>query len=277
MYLFGDLNSATAPFFAHSTICVNFNQISTFTIFSALSRAKKTYTYDTLYLDKPARLTIRVLLFLFLIVRRVPRPSESSKKCRNIAVPQTLSWLQQIWHKKRERNTCLPKFEEINESPFIFEGVFRHFLLSLSEKNHHHGGFHGHRIADNRFQENVWPKRYFLRPLHFLHPLSEGRGTRLTIRNKDQRTLIVRRAGLSRLKLWTIFFFAIIFWMRKMKIISILHFFEFYSYLQRTPVLPNLITFDSSSNNLDNPVKNVLYRREDSVNVWRWVDALHQV
>ena len=62
--------------------------------------------------DKPARLTIRVLLFLFLIVRRVPRPSESSKKCRNIAVPQTLSWLQQIWHKKRERNTCLPKFEE---------------------------------------------------------------------------------------------------------------------------------------------------------------------
>ena len=29
------------------------------------------------------------------------------------------------------------------------------FLLSLGEKNHHHGGFHGQRIADNRFQENV--------------------------------------------------------------------------------------------------------------------------
>ena len=37
-----------------------------------------------------------------------------------------------------------------------------------------------------------------MRPLHFLQPLSEGRGTRLTIRNKNQRTLIVRRAGLSR-------------------------------------------------------------------------------
>ena len=34
--------------------------------------------------------------------------------------------------------------------------------------------------------------------LHFLL-LSEGRGTRLTIRNKNQRTLIVRRAGLSTL------------------------------------------------------------------------------
>ena len=71
-------------------------------------------------------------------------------------------------------------------------------------------------------------------------------------------------------------FFLSVFRMRKMKFFF-LHFFEFYSYLQRTPVLPNLITFDSSSNNLDNPVKNVLYRREDSVNVWRWVDALHQV
>ena len=36
-------------------------------------------------LDKPARLTIRVLWFLFLIVRRVPRPSESGcKKCNGL-------------------------------------------------------------------------------------------------------------------------------------------------------------------------------------------------
>ena len=35
--------------------------------------------------DKPARLTIRVLWFLFLIVRRVPRPSESGcKKCNGL-------------------------------------------------------------------------------------------------------------------------------------------------------------------------------------------------
>ena len=35
--------------------------------------------------DKPARLTIRVILFLFLIVRRVPRPSESGcKKCNGL-------------------------------------------------------------------------------------------------------------------------------------------------------------------------------------------------
>ena len=33
--------------FAHSTICVNFNQISTYTIFSALSRAKKLKTHFT--------------------------------------------------------------------------------------------------------------------------------------------------------------------------------------------------------------------------------------
>ena len=36
---------------------------------------------------------------------------------------------------ERQRNTCLPKFEAVNESPSIFEGVFRH----LSDKNHHHG------------------------------------------------------------------------------------------------------------------------------------------
>ena len=41
------------------------------------------YVYIHEYkLDKPARLTVRVLWFLFLIVRRVPRLSESGcKKC----------------------------------------------------------------------------------------------------------------------------------------------------------------------------------------------------
>ena len=46
--------------------------------------------------DKPARLTIRVLLFLFLIVRRVPRPSESGcKKCNGLKkylLGHTFSW-----------------------------------------------------------------------------------------------------------------------------------------------------------------------------------------
>ena len=50
----------------------------------------------------------------------------------------------------------------------------------------------------------MWPKRYFLRPLHFFHPLTEGRGTRLTIRNKNQRTLIVRQAGLSNPQCWMV-------------------------------------------------------------------------
>lgn len=47
-------------------------------------------------LDKPARLTIRVLWFLFLIVRRVPRPSESGcKKCnalKKYLLGHTFSW-----------------------------------------------------------------------------------------------------------------------------------------------------------------------------------------
>ena len=43
-----------------------------------------TYKYQ-FPVDKPARLTIRVLWFLFLIVRRVPRPSESGcKKCNGL-------------------------------------------------------------------------------------------------------------------------------------------------------------------------------------------------
>ena len=48
------------------------------------------------YLDKPARLTIRILWFLFLIVRRVPRPSESGcKKCNGLKkylLGHTFSW-----------------------------------------------------------------------------------------------------------------------------------------------------------------------------------------
>ena len=56
---------------------------------------------------------------------------------------------------ERQRNTCLPKFEAVNESPSIFEGVFRHFVINLSDKNHHHSEVQGHRRADNRFQENM--------------------------------------------------------------------------------------------------------------------------
>ena len=48
------------------------------------------------WLDKPALLTIRVLWFLFLIVRRVPRPSESGcKKCNGLKkylLGHTFSW-----------------------------------------------------------------------------------------------------------------------------------------------------------------------------------------
>ena len=53
-------------------------------------------TRHKLCLDKPARLTIRVLWFLFLIVRRVPRPSESGcKKCNGLKkylLGHTFSW-----------------------------------------------------------------------------------------------------------------------------------------------------------------------------------------
>ena len=44
---------------------------------------------------------------------------------------------------------------------FIFEGVFRHFLLSLSEKNHHHGGFHGHRIQSGASSQAKIGGAYF--------------------------------------------------------------------------------------------------------------------
>ena len=40
-------------------------------------------------------------------------------------------------------------------APLSLKAFLDTFLLNLSEKNHHHGGFHGQRIADNRFQENV--------------------------------------------------------------------------------------------------------------------------
>ena len=51
--------------------------------------------------DKPARLTIRVLLFLFLLKLKL----------------------------KIRKKSIFPKFEAVNESPFIFEGVFRHFFV----------------------------------------------------------------------------------------------------------------------------------------------------
>ena len=35
---------------------------------------------------------------------------------------------------KIRKKSILPKFEAVNESPSIFEGVFRHFVINLSEK-----------------------------------------------------------------------------------------------------------------------------------------------
>ena len=58
----------------------------------------RTPVFSTIWdrVDKPARLTIRVLWFLFLIVRRVPRPSESGcKKCNGLKkylLGHTFSW-----------------------------------------------------------------------------------------------------------------------------------------------------------------------------------------
>ena len=37
------------------------------------------------------------------------------------------------------------------------------------------------------FRDGQWSGTCFLLPILFLHPLSEGRGTRLTIRNKNQK------------------------------------------------------------------------------------------
>ena len=56
---------------------------------------------------------------------------------------------------ENQKDIQLP-FEAANESPSIFEVVFRHFVITLSEKkiiivvNE----VQGHRRADNRFQEN---------------------------------------------------------------------------------------------------------------------------
>ena len=59
--------------------------------------------------------------------------------------------------------------------------------VNLKWKEEHQCGAEGYMRADNRFQNIRWPKRYFLRAILFLLPLSEGCGTRLTIRNKNQR------------------------------------------------------------------------------------------
>ena len=60
----------------------------------------------------------------------------------------------------------------------VFEGVW----VKFEWKRKSHFDLHIYRRADKNFQENWWPRRYILRPLLFLHPLSGGRRTRLTIR-----------------------------------------------------------------------------------------------
>ena len=59
----------------------------------------------------------------------------------------------------------------------VFEGVW----VKFEKKRKSHFVLHIYRRADKNFQENWWPRRYILRPLLFLHPLSGGRRTRLTI------------------------------------------------------------------------------------------------
>ena len=59
----------------------------------------------------------------------------------------------------------------------VFEGVW----VKFKKKRKSHFVLHIYRRADNNFQENWWPRRYILRLLLFLQPLSGGRRTRLTI------------------------------------------------------------------------------------------------
>ena len=91
----------------------------------------------------------------------------------------------------------LPPFWGSEWKPLHLWGRFRHFVMNLKWNEGHQSGVQGYMRADNRFQNIRWPKRYFLRPILFLHPLSEGRGTRLTIRQNQKTNLIMRRAGLS--------------------------------------------------------------------------------
>ena len=60
-------------------------------------------------------------------------------------------------------------------------GNFGGVWVNLKWKEEHQCGAEGYMRADNRFQNIRWPKRSFLRPLLFLHPLSEGRRNRLSI------------------------------------------------------------------------------------------------
>ena len=60
----------------------------------------------------------------------------------------------------------------------VFEGVW----VKFEWKRKSHFDLHIYRRADKNFQENWWPRRYILRLLLFLQPLSGGRRTRLTIR-----------------------------------------------------------------------------------------------
>ena len=81
----------------------------------------------------------------------------------------------------------LPPFWGSEWKPLHLWGRFRHFVMNLKWNEGHQSGVQGYMRADNRFQNIRWAKRYFLRPILFLLPLSEGCGTRLTIRNKDQK------------------------------------------------------------------------------------------
>ena len=52
----------------------------------------------------------------------------------------------------------------------------------------------GYRRADDFFRDDQWSGSCFLQPIHFLHPLSEGCGTRLTNPNYSETSKLVYQA-----------------------------------------------------------------------------------
>ena len=95
----------------------------------------------------------------------------------------------------------LPPFWGSEWKPLHLWRRFRHFVMNLKWNEGHQSWVQGYMRADNRFQNIRWPKRYFLRAILFLLPLSEGRGTRLTIRNKDQKNSDCKTSWLVYMKL----------------------------------------------------------------------------
>ena len=94
---------------------------------------------------------------------------------------------KEIWfHFETNPYDWFPKFEAVGESPFNFEGVFRHFVMNFSDSFWLQTSFKAYgranpskKVSCNQFSLSWGPSK-------IPQPLSGGRHTRLRVRNKSK-------------------------------------------------------------------------------------------